>query len=403
MTHIVKFCGNVFISTRFGVGVTDEEWLNHRLRLFEAITAPSIRSQTFQDFVWNIFVGESVIPWVVIKLEELTKGIGAKVLIHKKSQSATVLNEVFSSYGKHEKNVLFLIDDDDDAWRRDYIAEALANSDKAFEYSDKSCFTFPVGYEWLVADSIDIDALQQKNLRLLRPASIRRYVRPFLTMSCIFFFKGSIHKDFGSVHSSKGDALKDVGYQIYECSSEEPMWLYVRHKQADSALVKAGPEPSLALDLTTLENNFGINAHLVTRYREDEQNYRYSLKRSHAKNDKSSMLIDVQIAGGFKVANVYTNNLKVNSVKIFADFAKVQLEYDGTDKLRVAVFSHLENKFSEILELIQSRNFKVRCPIGSNSFENFSFRVQELVEEGGQKKWRNRTKLIPFVTCDNIF
>lgn len=55
----------VVISTRFGVGVKDESWLKHRFELFEAITAPSLRAQTNQNFIWNIFVGKDAYDWVV--------------------------------------------------------------------------------------------------------------------------------------------------------------------------------------------------------------------------------------------------------------------------------------------------------------------------------------------------
>jgi hypothetical protein len=76
-THI-----EVMISTRFGVGVNDPEWFEHRFLLFEAITASSLRAQTYQNFVWNIFVGENPFDWVTEKLTKITRGIGSKVLLH---------------------------------------------------------------------------------------------------------------------------------------------------------------------------------------------------------------------------------------------------------------------------------------------------------------------------------
>jgi len=54
-----------YILTRFNIGlyrlptgltVSPEEWMEHRLRLFTALTLPSMRSQTCQNFTWLVLL-----------------------------------------------------------------------------------------------------------------------------------------------------------------------------------------------------------------------------------------------------------------------------------------------------------------------------------------------------------
>ncbi|TVP75310.1 MAG: hypothetical protein EA353_14175, partial [Puniceicoccaceae bacterium] len=49
-----RFSHVIFI--RFGIGIFDDRWLEHRIQLFEAITLPSLRSQSTQKFIVRIQV-----------------------------------------------------------------------------------------------------------------------------------------------------------------------------------------------------------------------------------------------------------------------------------------------------------------------------------------------------------
>src|SRR5690554_3529953 len=116
---------NVIVSTRFGVGVTDRAWLEHRFLLFEAITAPSLRNQTSRDFVWNIFVGEQAEEWVIERLELATEGIGRHVIIHRKPQNHKDLQQCSDSHPVGASHTLLLLIDDDDAWSVNYVESCV--------------------------------------------------------------------------------------------------------------------------------------------------------------------------------------------------------------------------------------------------------------------------------------
>ena len=62
-----------FIFTRFNVGVYDredaEEWMAHRIELFEQYTLNSIKNQTCQDFTWLLYFDERTPPEVLCKYD----------------------------------------------------------------------------------------------------------------------------------------------------------------------------------------------------------------------------------------------------------------------------------------------------------------------------------------------
>lgn len=58
------------VATRIGIGVYDEQWFHHRLALFEAITLPSMASQTSREFTWLLVVDEQMPPPALARLRE---------------------------------------------------------------------------------------------------------------------------------------------------------------------------------------------------------------------------------------------------------------------------------------------------------------------------------------------
>ncbi len=152
----------VMVSTRFGVGVKDVEWLEHRFLLFESITAASLRSQTYQDFIWNIFIGSDPFDWVTERLTQITKNIGRKVILIKSPQRAARLDENFDGeFGKKIK--LLCLIDDDDAWRINYLEKVVSAGENIFSKNKNNiAITFSYGYEWVVSNLIDVDALVKK-------------------------------------------------------------------------------------------------------------------------------------------------------------------------------------------------------------------------------------------------
>jgi hypothetical protein len=69
-----------YILTRFNVslysraaerGIVPEQWMEHRFRLFETITLPSIVGQTCQDFTWLILMDEDTPDSDIRRLESM--------------------------------------------------------------------------------------------------------------------------------------------------------------------------------------------------------------------------------------------------------------------------------------------------------------------------------------------
>lgn len=56
---------------RFNTGNKDASWLDHRLKFFRAFTAPSLRSQTNQNFTTVFLVDSSTPPSIVQELEDI--------------------------------------------------------------------------------------------------------------------------------------------------------------------------------------------------------------------------------------------------------------------------------------------------------------------------------------------
>lgn len=337
------------VSTRFGVGVVDNSWFEHRFELFEAITVSSLRHQTYKNFIWNIFVGDRSPQWVIDKLVAITEAIGQEVLIHFEAQNVKKLRAVASSL-KKEYTLLALIDDDD-AWGCSLLEESVIYAENLLKQDIKrAAFTFEKGYEWLISDLVDIDALINKNIKLICKEAVYEYTRPFLTMSCfILTAQAEIPDRFGSLHSTKGESISGEGYKIDIIKNNDPLWLYVRHRQADSAIRKAHDSHQEDISINEIERVFGINAELVRNYQMECERHQYSRKRTHKEKDKSQLLINVKADQTFEIEK---------KKKSYAESLEneVTFEIDGTivgaerfvlkyNQIRVVVYDNQSKKF----------------------------------------------------------
>ncbi|RYZ41206.1 MAG: hypothetical protein EOP49_29050, partial [Sphingobacteriales bacterium] len=295
--------GGIFtvVSTRFGVGVTDIEWLKHRLALFKAITAPCLRNQERQDFTWCIFVGVGAFDWVIEELKLITRGIGSSVEIVKSAQDLDHLRMLAADSKK--QHVIVAMIDDDDAWMTGLTREInIAAEGFIGEGKSKRLYTYTTGIEWLVTDIADIDALQKKNAKIIRRQAAYPYRRPFLTMSSFTLAPvGEIPDGIFDAHSSYGQSVAEAGFELVEIENVSPAWLYVRHKQADSSIRKAHDVAALNHSLAEFAEMFGIDEQLVRAYQSEAEGYGYSVKRIRKGGDRSNMVFRLDESEGFSV------------------------------------------------------------------------------------------------------
>ncbi|GIO26923.1 glycosyltransferase [Ornithinibacillus bavariensis] len=213
-----------FIFTRFGIGVFDPRWYDFRLSIFESITFPSIINLKSEELYWVIFIDENIPVRAKEKLANLIstyKSKEKKILMKEVKFVFEVPGKMKSFIeskidGEKEKFLLSRIDDDD-AIRLDTI-ELVEEKCKENNNDAELALTFPVGYEFLVAER-----------------KILKCNRPFLTMNTYLYINQEKLTDALRIghHRVKEWAQKN-DLQIEELYTNGPMYLYSRHKQSDS-------------------------------------------------------------------------------------------------------------------------------------------------------------------------
>lgn len=271
----------VLVSTRLGIGVSDERWLRHRLLLFRAVTAPSMRAQTNQDFVWVIFLGSIAPGWFKAELEEITAGIGIMVVLEQGPQRIDVVNQLAKHFSR-SGTVLATIDDDD-AWHKDYVAETLRYV--RLEWSDgnfSAVLTFDFGFFWVPQDILAFPRFDEtyKPVMFHRQLRMHRKARGFHSMSAAVAVRGdTLPRDAFSVHGSHGRKLAEGGFQRRVILNQTAMWLYVRHRHTHSSTGRiVGPSIDFSDDL--LSGLFGIDVAGLATYRELAPSFGYAEKKT---------------------------------------------------------------------------------------------------------------------------
>jgi hypothetical protein len=280
----------MFIGTRFGIGVRDASWFEHRLALFAAVTAPSILAQEDQTFQWAIFVDSALPPFVRHELEEILRPFDGRAFIHVASRHGTdTVLPIAQERKMLDANGYLLTAriDDDDAWHvstvgvvRERVAEwHQARRNVGFG------LCFENGLEWIMYDMVNIEQLQKKGERVTRRAAIRPFSFIFHSMSS-FFYSRPLEDDISALsvpHSESAAALSDKGLSVEIVPNKQPMWLYCRHKQTVS---EAGTrhdtlEGRVDKTLADLSREFGLDAAKTARYLSDAENYGYCLEKGN--------------------------------------------------------------------------------------------------------------------------
>jgi hypothetical protein len=271
--------------TRFGIGVKDLAWLDHRLTLITSITAPSLRAQYDQNFYWAVFTDPDLPAGVQRALEETLAPFDGRAFLRPGdrfgSGSGLALAQELDAVGLDEHILTGRIDDDD-AWSRHVVRQVRERADQWIRERRETSglgITFEYGLEWLMYDMVDVDVLQKKGHRVYRRASIRPYTLPFLATSVFILSKlSSKVTTLSASHSRMSAWLEERGYDLNVVATERPMWLYCRHKQAGSGLQKSKND-DIEMTVADLAMEFGLDEARTTRYLTNAGKYGYGAKR----------------------------------------------------------------------------------------------------------------------------
>jgi Putative rhamnosyl transferase len=276
----------LLIGTRFGLGIRDPEWFEHRLEVISAITVPSLLAQDDQNFHWALFIDPDLPSNTLRALEErlaLFKG-RAFLCTERHHESATVM-ALAQDRGLVDDDGYVLTGriDDDDAWHRKTVRavrERAENWRRNRGGTPGLAFTFETGLVWIMYEMLDIERLQEKGDRLIHNAGLRTYSVPFPSMSGFIFCH---HRDgIGAISISHARIPKIVaskGYEIEYVSTDNPMWLYCRHKQSISSSQRSEKADEVEVSLAKLARDFGIDEGRAKSYIANAHEHGYGIEK----------------------------------------------------------------------------------------------------------------------------
>jgi Putative rhamnosyl transferase len=279
----------LLIATRFGLGIRDKDWFRHRLILLSSITIPSLLAQRDQNFVWVLFVNSGLSHTIKTDLERMLAPFGDRAILTFGGHNSATLLALARSRGLSDADGYVLTGriDDDDAW--DVRTVATVRERAAAWLRDRSdtapglAMTFEEGLVWVMYEMIDIDCLQRRGEECTRPPTVRRYVYPFTSISAFICSKviGEVATlgvgQAAASHSKVPRLLSDRGFDVDVITTNEPMWLYCRHKQATSAVQRAASENALDVTLDDMASSFGLDREKVEQYISSADEHGYSV------------------------------------------------------------------------------------------------------------------------------
>jgi len=271
-----------FVITRLGFGIYDEARLNKMIDLFAAVTLPSIKNQTEQDFFWLIVVDNACaeankkkifsliaghdnyycVPIDVTKLSNVRLACFDWVWDH--CQAFILENSLIED---PEEYVVTSIIDADDAWNREVIATVnqlvARNMPAAFErlntrgtwlrHSVGLTITFPDGYIWFMSAK-KIWPLKNE-FRSMSVFAVARFSSGISACSCR--------------HTQWRKYAEILEFEVISLPCKEPMWIYSRHDETvESWNAMQGMQMPASFD-DRLQNAFGIDLEKVDKWLSD--------------------------------------------------------------------------------------------------------------------------------------
>lgn len=270
----------MLVATRFGIGIQDPAWYEHRLMLLSAITLPSLLAQTDQEFEWALVVDRSLSSGVRRSLEHLLSPLGDRVHLCAHGSHLPTLRHLARDRCLVDQAGYLLAGrlDDDDAWARDTVSAVRKRVEQWHVSGDSAPgygLSFEDGIAWMMYDMINLDKITEEGQSAVVPAALKPYAFPFTSISGYTYAEADeALTALVTGHARVEEVMKEKGYAIDIVSTQQPMWLYCRHKQTD-APVNRGKGPVLKMTVADLAERFGIDEEAAQSYIANSDRYGY--------------------------------------------------------------------------------------------------------------------------------
>lgn len=235
-----------FIVIRLGLGVYNKTWYESRLALFEAVTCASLRAQTNQNFEALIAVDRQIPESALSRLGRITAGapnfhllpIDLTELRRVRHGSWDFVWDCCQEYLLEQHLVTDPFDyvitsilDDDDAWHCDTVemvhrqfapevARLIADEPKRltnYRHTGGQVLTFPRGMKWFAHEDV-----------------VQPYEYEFLGISVFVLARFSSGISALSSRHPAWPAMAHIAaFEVKKVEHAQPMWVYVRHDQAE--------------------------------------------------------------------------------------------------------------------------------------------------------------------------
>lgn len=237
-----------YFYTRFGIGVSDPQWWDFRMRLFGAVTLPSISAHLDEGNRWVIMVDGMMDPLFSRQLHRMVEETGKReyISIVPVLAYAHAPRMLGSMLAHHDKVRVVRMDDDD----------AISSNFLDLIPTDDGIHTFPLGYE------VDLAGRQMRITN-----------RPFLSLNTIYQGPGSLVEGYARLgHHRIKDWGTDHGLPVNQVNTPHKVWAYSRHKQSDSnfGAVRRSirDDPTTTVFTSASRTAFGLNEELFESWRD---------------------------------------------------------------------------------------------------------------------------------------
>jgi hypothetical protein len=215
-----------YILTRFNAGLYSnpisvpprlknlDDWLKHRLILFEKFTLPSMMNQSCQNFSWMLLVDKLTPEKFIYRIENFGYSNIRICYTSTDIYSPTISNTQMWGIDTYEHSNLNIITtriDNDDAFHVDFVKEIQRKYAKLVNESKPFIISFPLGYV------IDLKVNQ------IISYGYRRN-------NCLSLVASCNKKNFMSVFCCSPPGLFSK-YKTFFVHKSEPYWLIIIHSQ----------------------------------------------------------------------------------------------------------------------------------------------------------------------------